>query len=510
MLPEAAFPFTIQDRTPTQPAPGDQAELTLALTSDLHGSLHGGSSRKPRGLLHLAAPLKRLRQQHPDLILLDGGDTLQGGLTNAYLRTHPHPTLPIITLMNALGYSATVLGNHDLEPPSKLLQQALRQSHFPWLGANVVSASSGQRLLPPYRVFERQGVRMGVVGLTTPGIPLWVDPEQRAGLNFQDLLESLKPWVTVLHEREKVDVLLALLHSGERTDYDRWPALAEGLPDPNAAGLVADTVAGVDVVVSGHAHRIFPRRPTTRLTQFRHPLVSPGSLAQGLMVLHLTLHEQHQRWQLTQVQAHWEPAASHPDPMLQALVQEEQARAQAWADAETAWRFREVPQAQQLNECGARLQHLAVVEALGGTASLLPATWFGFRLPQKDLHQPVRRRHLLRWIRYDNTLVQAQQTRHQLEIWQQPFQRWKAGKSVRGSTVLSPQGLEEVPPEGTTVWLTNYHWNGGGGLGARTLRHPSQVQRQDQTLLRERVFAFLQQPRRNLPAACSFLEPQLP
>ena len=83
-------------------------------------------------------------------------------------------------------------------------------------------------------------MRVGIFGLITPCVPLWIDPEQRKGLNFKEMLETAKIWVKVLREQEKVDYLIGLFHSGENTPYDLDVASTRELPHPNAAGMNVD------------------------------------------------------------------------------------------------------------------------------------------------------------------------------------------------------------------------------------------------------------------------------
>lgn len=107
--------------------------------------------------------------------------------------------------MNRLKYDAIALGNHDFEPPVSVLKQNIAQSNFSWLAANVRFQNAKQPLFPPYKILIRNGVRVGVLGLITPGVPLWIDPEQRKGLIFDEMLETAKYWVKVLREEENID-----------------------------------------------------------------------------------------------------------------------------------------------------------------------------------------------------------------------------------------------------------------------------------------------------------------
>ena len=140
--------FQTRHRDPLRPRPEAEAEVALAFTSDLHGNLQDTQGR-PSGLLHLAQPLRKLRGLEPNLLLIDVGDTLQGSPENHYFsRIRPRSApLPVIQVMNALRYDAVVLGNHDFDPPPKVLLKSLQHSRFPWLAANLTF--NDQTVLPP-------------------------------------------------------------------------------------------------------------------------------------------------------------------------------------------------------------------------------------------------------------------------------------------------------------------------------------------------------------------------
>ena len=90
---------------------------------------------------------------------------------------------------------------------------------------------------------------------------------------------------------------MALLHSGSEVDFDRDVARLAGLPDVNAAGVVADFAEGVDLIVSGQAHRVFLKPPTSCLIRYRTPLVSPRNWTEGVIVSRVRMHERSGRWE---------------------------------------------------------------------------------------------------------------------------------------------------------------------------------------------------------------------
>ena len=521
--------FKIQKRPKSQPQSGAKTSLLIAATSDLHGTLTSTRllpRKRSRGLLHLADQLKKLREKHPELILLDAGDTIQGDPSSFYF-SHVAPEtakpLPVIELMNWLKYDALTLGNHDFEPPTLILKQNIAQSNFSWLAANVSFRKAKQPLFPPYIVIERDGVRVGILGLTTPGVPLWIDPEQRKGLNFEEMLKTAKIWVSVLREQEKVDFLIGLFHSGNNTLYDQDVASTRELPHPNAAGMIADYFPEFDLIISGHAHRISPKRRTEKLKGHQTPLVSPGTAAEGLSTILVNFAEKSGKWEITKTVYDFINAERVPDPKLLLKLAPRLLKVEKYLAKPTTVFFKRFPDKTELLDCGIGLSYSAVKQIESETFSLLPWWLFWEKLPESDLGQTLRREHFFRWLPYDNRLVLARLFGRQIEILLESYRRKQLGWYARSSTILAPGGFVAVIDNSSResrlyltnlagqaldsekmypVWLTNFHWNGGGGLAAKALLHSSQLLRKEPLHLRELIFQELRKKSFKLPEKC--------
>lgn len=525
--------FEVRNRTGSQPQKGESTTLLIAVTSDLHGTLT--STRllprtRPGGLLHLATILQKLREEHPELILLDAGDTIQGDPSSYYF-SHVAPDksrpLPVIEVMNRLKYDALALGNHDFEPPVKVLKQNIAQSRFTWLSANVRFQKAKLPLFPPYKVFESAGVRVGVLGMITPGVPLWIDPEKRKVLRMEDMLETAKLWVKVLREQEKVDLLIGLFHSGDNTGYDLETAVARNLPRPNAAGLIADYFPEFDLIISGHAHKLSPKRRTGYLKGHQTPLISPGSLGQGLSTVEINFEENSGQWKIMDMVYDYIKAETVPDRVMLKNLEPRLKKVEKYLNQQTSILLRRFPQKKELLACGTDVSHDAVNNSAKTVLSLLPLWRHWGKLPKSDLGKPLKRTHFFRLLPYDNTLVQASLYGRQIEILLEPHRRRQLGRYARSSTILAPGGIvaeldntqkgsglllskqdgqqlkqEKMYP----VWLTNFHWNGGGGTAAKALLHKSQLLRKKPFHLREQIFQYLRDPSVMLPENCrSFL-----
>ncbi|MBT3715573.1 MAG: hypothetical protein HOG45_03315 [Deltaproteobacteria bacterium] len=430
--------------------------------------------------------------------------------------------------MNQLKYDAIALGNHDFEPPVSVLKQNITQSNFSWLAANVRFKNAKQPLFPPYKIFIRNGVRVGVLGLITPGVPLWIDPEQRKGLIFDEMLETAKYWVKVLREEENIDFLIGLFHSGDNTRYDQYVASARDLPYPNAAGMIADYLPVFDLIISGHAHRISPKRRTNQLNGHQTPLISPGTAAEGLSTVLVNFEEQSGHWKITETVYDYLKAEVSPESQLLNKLEPRLQKVEKYLQEQTSVLFKRFPDKIELYACGADLSFAAVKKLAPEALSLLPWWWRLEKLPESDLGNLLRREHFFRWLPYDNRIVLVQMFGRQIEIMLESYRRQKFGWYARSSTILAPGGFtaevdksrkgsqlfltgldehafnkEKMYP----VWLTNFHWNGGGGLGAKALLNYRQLVRKESIHLRELIFQHLRSPSVKLPEKCKlFLE----
>jgi 2',3'-cyclic-nucleotide 2'-phosphodiesterase/3'-nucleotidase len=128
----------------------------------------------------------------------------------------------------------------------------VKDFNFPWLAANALKVGTDEPYFEPYAVIEKDGVKIAILGLTTPGIPSWLPENLWEGMEFADMIESSKKWVNIIQEKEAPDVLIGLFHAGVDFTYNRQTA--ETPKNQNASKLVAEQVPGFDVVFVGHDH----------------------------------------------------------------------------------------------------------------------------------------------------------------------------------------------------------------------------------------------------------------
>jgi 2',3'-cyclic-nucleotide 2'-phosphodiesterase/3'-nucleotidase len=241
----------------------DRVQITILGTTDLHGNIDPIDyyTNKPdnRGLAKIATLIKRARKDNPNSLLIDSGDTIQGTpLESFHNRKNNRPPDPMMLVMNSLNYDAMTVGNHEYNFGLKVLEKARAEANFPWLSANTYDIAKQQPHYKPYIVKEVAGVKVGILGLTTPGIPNWDNPPNYAGLEFHEPVSEARKWVAVLREKEKVDVVIIAMHMGLGEDLRTGEVTPGQVPHENEAISIAKEVPGVDVIFMGHTHREVP------------------------------------------------------------------------------------------------------------------------------------------------------------------------------------------------------------------------------------------------------------
>jgi 2',3'-cyclic-nucleotide 2'-phosphodiesterase/3'-nucleotidase len=241
-----------------------RAWITILSTTDLHGNVLPVDyyTNKPdaRGLAKVATLIKAARKENPaGTLLLDSGDTIQGTpLQYFHNKKNNAPPDPMMLTMSALKFDALAVGNHEYNFGLAVLTKARREANFPWLSANTYKRGTGETYYQPYLVKELKGVRVGIVGLTTPGIPFWENKENFAGLEFRDPLVEARKWVGVLREKERVDLVVVAMHMGLEADLRTGEASPGQVTNENIAMQLAKGVPGIDLILMGHTHREVP------------------------------------------------------------------------------------------------------------------------------------------------------------------------------------------------------------------------------------------------------------
>lgn len=318
--------------------------LVIAATTDTHGRLRGwdyytNTPEAARGLARVGTILDSLRVANPSrVVLVDAGDLLQGNpLTDVAARNTAGKLHPVIATMNLLRYDAAVVGNHEFNYGVPFLDAAIKQARFPFLAANVHDAS-GKLHYASTTTVTRAGVRIAIVGATTPGSMVWDrDHLREAHLTVTDIVPAVKTAVQQARANG-ADVVVVVVHSGfgGPSTYD---AASAGLPEENVAGRIPREVNGVDVVVFGHSHSEMVDSTINNTL-----LIQPRNWATSVGVATLSLQKTNGKWRVAAKHAVSVPTAGHVESKaVLAVTEDAHQAAVAWTStpagsSTVAWR----------------------------------------------------------------------------------------------------------------------------------------------------------------------------
>lgn len=248
----------------TRSVAAKRAWITILSTTDLHGNILPVDyyTNKPdaRGLAKVATIIRAARKENPQgTLLVDSGDTIQGTpLEYVHNKMDNAPPDPMMLSMNALAFDAMAVGNHEYNFGLNVLNKARGEARFPWLSANTYKMGTNETAYQPYNVKELNGVRVGVLGLTTAGIPSWENKENYAGLEFREPVAEARKWVAILRTKERVDLVVVAMHMGLEEDLRTGEVTPGQAPHENEAVAIAEQVKGIDLILMGHTHRDVP------------------------------------------------------------------------------------------------------------------------------------------------------------------------------------------------------------------------------------------------------------
>lgn len=250
----------------------------MLATNDFHGRLlpdkpEWARGRALGGAATLASYFREERERFDGpVILLDGGDVMQGtplsNLTGGRAS---------VDFFDEAHYAAAAIGNHEFDWSEDTLRARMRQARFAWLSANitVAGADTAPSWLEPTRIFDVNGVRVGVIGLTTPTTPSLTRPTSVAGLAFREGPAAIDRWVPVLR-RDGADFVIVVAHAGAACDTAMT----------HCKGEIIDWARAVrhkpDLIVAGHTHRVV----RTRVNGI--PIVETGAYGTRYGVVDLT------------------------------------------------------------------------------------------------------------------------------------------------------------------------------------------------------------------------------
>ncbi len=338
-------------------AQANQAHLRIIETTDLHVAVfaydyYADAPNDTMGLARTASLIEAIRAEAGNSLLVDNGDIIQGnpmGDYIAYEKGLDGNVHPIIAAMNVLGYEAATLGNHEFNYGLEYLDKALAGAEFPFVSANLVRGDLGadplsdETYIEPYLIIDKEltdgsgatkTIKVGLIGFLPPQIMTWDSTHLAGKVNTRDIVETAQAYVPKMRE-EGADIIIALSHSGIAVDQTTG---AEN------ASLQLAAVEGIDVVLTGHQHLVFPGPDYAEVegadieagTLNGKPAVMAGFWGSHMGLIDLLLEQDADgKWAVVSHTSEARPISERVEGKVNALVQDEaEVLAAAQADHE--------------------------------------------------------------------------------------------------------------------------------------------------------------------------------
>ena len=474
-----------------------RVHIVVLGTTDQHGNLYPvdyyTNQSDNRGLAKIATLIRQVRKENKNVVLIDSGDTIQGTPLEYYHnKKNNGPRDPMMSAMNALHYNAMTVGNHEYNFGLPVLEKARSEATFPWLSANTYDQATNKTHYLPYIVSDVEGVRIAILGLTTPGIPNWENAPNYAGLEFRQPLIEAKKWVPILRRKERADVVVIAMHMGLEEDLRTGEINPGQVTNENQAIAIAKQVPGVDAIFMGHTHRDVPSVVINGVQ-----LIQANYWGRHLARVDLYLEKTGLRRRVVARAARTIAVDDKvvPDPEILKIGESYDRETQAWLSRAIG------ESAAQLTAIDARFKDTAILDLIqrvqieAGKADVSMAAVFN---PEARIAKgPVTVRDIAGLYVYENTLVvlevTGQQLKDALEHSAKYFRAYEPGKSpaelvdekipaynfdiAEGVTYtlniakpfgrrienLEFQGKPLAPTRKLRLATNNYRVNGGGG-----------------------------------------------
>ncbi|MCL1822550.1 MAG: metallophosphatase [Prolixibacteraceae bacterium] len=229
--------------TPEAFAGNTLKKITLLHTNDLHSQIEpfdaGNTAYAGRGgFARIAHYVKKCRKENPHLLLFDGGDSFQG---TPYFNFFGGEF--IFKMMHEIGYDAGTLGNHEFDSGTQGLYDPVRMANFPIINSNYdLSDTILSGMIPRYKIFKKNGIRIGVYGLGISLVGL-VNEKNCQGVKYLDPVGVAQEMESFLALEKKCDLVVCLSHIGLQYREDRISDVT-----------LAPETSYTDVIIGGHTH----------------------------------------------------------------------------------------------------------------------------------------------------------------------------------------------------------------------------------------------------------------
>ena len=320
-----------------QEAAAGTFSLRILGTSDIHTNIvnydyYKDTASNSLGLAKTATLIKNARTENSNTLLFDNGDSIQGTPLGSYKSSvdklkdgEEHPS---ITAMELLDYDGATFGNHEFNYGLDFLDEVLDDADFPYVNANVRNAATGKLAYTPYVLIDKEvvdakgnkaTVKVGVTGIVPPQILKWDKSHLTGKVTVDDSVQAVEKVVPDM-KKAGADVVVVLSHSGMG---DATHEVGE-----EDVTYLLTKVEGVDAIITGHAHQVFPGKVDASLTNVDIdkgtmngvPVVMPGKFGSHLGVIDLTLEKNGQGWKVASSKAEVRTIAKDASDVDQTIV----------------------------------------------------------------------------------------------------------------------------------------------------------------------------------------------
>ena len=233
-------------------AQDEGTHVVILATSDLHGNILGfsyedGKETTNNGMARLYSYIQEVRAENPIVFLVDAGDDIQGTImTDDIANKNPDDLHPVIETMNFMGYDSMTLGNHEFNWGIDTMKAIVGQAEFPVLAANVLDQDGNFVTGAGWTIIDRGGVKLAVIGVVTPDIPIWDGGKQ--GINETTFEAGYAAVDKAIDEiGDQADIIMVTSHMGEFAEFDE-----DGGSD--SAAKIVEENPEVDILQVAHMH----------------------------------------------------------------------------------------------------------------------------------------------------------------------------------------------------------------------------------------------------------------
>lgn len=298
-------------------------KLRILETTDIHSYLLNYDYEKKKktieyGYNRVASLIQQAKKEHRNTLLFDVGDVIKGSPIAEYVASSPmfysSDIHPAYKSMNVLGYDAATFGNHEFNYGLDFLINTIKGADFPYTNANIYVDDRNDyeqddiHFFQPYLLIDKEvinekgemdNVKVGVIGLITPITQQWDKAHFDNKLIIKNMRKTAEEIVPKM-KKEGADIIIALVHAGLESDQGYRPKSGNNVRD-------ISKVEGIDVILYGHSHGIFPVKGAKGPKGVNHekglingkPTVQAGNWGNHLGIIDLTLQKKKEKWIIT-------------------------------------------------------------------------------------------------------------------------------------------------------------------------------------------------------------------